>query len=232
MRISTPLTRSQKMIMILLLLSTDRLSEGYNLNRAGMVINYDIPWNPVRVIQRVGRINRISKKVFDELYIVNFFPTEQGAPLVKSREIATNKMFLIHQVLGEDAKIFDIDETPTPAALFNRITQNPDEIETKSFYTTVLNLYLQIREEHPGLNAQLEDFPPRVKVAKPGEQDELLVFFKKSQLYIQKLTYHAEEDGEPKTISFEDALPKIICNQHRKLSHLALIFGIITKMPS
>ncbi len=54
--------------------------------------------------------------------------------LVKSREIATNKMFLIHQVLGEDAKIFDIDETPTPAALFNRITQNPDEIETKSFY--------------------------------------------------------------------------------------------------
>jgi len=58
-----------------------------------MVINYDIPWNPVRVIQRVGRINRISKKVFDELYIVNFFPTEKGAELVKSREIASNKMF-------------------------------------------------------------------------------------------------------------------------------------------
>ncbi|MBT9538195.1 MAG: SWF/SNF helicase family protein, partial [Nitrospirae bacterium] len=48
------------------LLATDRISEGFNLNRAGMVINYDIPWNPVRVIQRVGRINRISKKVFDE----------------------------------------------------------------------------------------------------------------------------------------------------------------------
>ena len=44
------------------LLSTDRISEGFNLNRAGMIINYDIPWNPVRVIQRVGRINRISKR--------------------------------------------------------------------------------------------------------------------------------------------------------------------------
>jgi len=44
-----------------ILLTTDRISEGFNLNRAGMVINYDIPWNPVRVIQRVGRINRINK---------------------------------------------------------------------------------------------------------------------------------------------------------------------------
>ncbi len=76
-----------------ILLSSDKISEGFNLNRAGMVINYDIPWNPVRVIQRLGRINRISKKVFDELYIVNFFPTEIGAELVKSREIASNKMF-------------------------------------------------------------------------------------------------------------------------------------------
>jgi superfamily II DNA/RNA helicase len=46
-----------------ILITTDKLSEGINLNRAGVVINYDIPWNPVRVIQRVGRINRIGKKV-------------------------------------------------------------------------------------------------------------------------------------------------------------------------
>ena len=37
------------------------MSEGYNLNQAGIVINYDIPWNPTRVIQRVGRINRIFR---------------------------------------------------------------------------------------------------------------------------------------------------------------------------
>ena len=73
-----------------ILLTSDKISEGFNLNRAGMVINYDIPWNPVRVIQRLGRINRISKKVFDELHIVNFFPTEKGAELVQSREIAAN----------------------------------------------------------------------------------------------------------------------------------------------
>ncbi|RMG81205.1 MAG: helicase, partial [Bacteroidetes bacterium] len=42
------------------LISSDKLSEGVNLNRAGLIINYDIPWNPTRVIQRVGRINRIG----------------------------------------------------------------------------------------------------------------------------------------------------------------------------
>ena len=194
------------------LLSTDRISEGYNLNRAGMVINYDIPWNPVRVIQRVGRINRISKKVFDELYIVNFFPTEQGATLVKSKQIATNKMFLIHEVLGEDAKIFDVDETPSPAALYDRIRQNPDELEAESFYTSVLRRYLAIEAEYPELAEALLDFPPRVKVAKAGEQDELLVFFRKGRLYIQGVNYADEEDGEPISMTFEDALPKIECD--------------------
>ena len=194
-----------------ILLSTDRISEGYNLNRAGMVINYDIPWNPVRVIQRVGRINRISKKVFDELFIVNFFPTEKGATLVKSREIACNKMFLIHEVLGEDAKIFDVDESPTAAALFDRIRQNPDEMEAESFYTTVLNRYLEIEKNYPELAEALFDFPPRVKVAKTGEMDELLVFFKKGRLYIQGVKYDAEDDGETLSLTFEDALPKIEC---------------------
>ena len=50
------------------------LDNGVNLNRAGAIINYDIPWNPTRVIQRLGRINRIGKKVFQSLYLYNFFP--------------------------------------------------------------------------------------------------------------------------------------------------------------
>src|SRR5690606_36588283 len=75
------------------LITSDKLSEGFNLNRAGLIINHDIPSNPTRVIQRVGRINRMSAKVFDELYIYNFFPTDQGADIIKSREIAQQKMF-------------------------------------------------------------------------------------------------------------------------------------------
>ena len=204
-----------------ILLTSDKISEGFNLNRAGMVINYDIPWNPVRVIQRVGRINRISKKVFNELYIVNFFPTEQGAELVKSREIAQNKMFLIHSALGEDAKIFDVDEEPTPAGLYNRIQQNPDELEEENFYNKALREFIRIQKDHPEILANLENYPPRVKVAKQYTEDELLVFFKKGRLYITELSY-TDEKPLPETKAFEDVFDKVTCAPEEKsleLSH-------------
>ena len=195
------------------LLATDRISEGFNLNRAGMVINYDIPWNPVRVIQRVGRINRISKKVFDELYIVNFFPTEKGAELVKSREIASNKMFLIHNTLGEDAKIFDIDEEPTPSGLYERIQQNPDNLEQESFYTKMLSRYLQIKKENPELIEALKNYPPRIKVAKKSDANELLVFIKKGRLYVHGVRYADNNDSHIYQSSLEDAFDRIVCDK-------------------
>lgn len=176
-----------------ILLTTDRISEGFNLNRAGMVVNYDIPWNPVRVIQRVGRINRISKKVFESLYIVNFFPTEKGADLVRSREIASQKMFLIHNALGEDSKIFDIDEEPSPSGLYNRIQQNPDYLEGESFYTRVLKEFEMIRAKFPDMIEKLKDFPPRVKVAKPSDRDELFVILKKGRLFVYYKDYERKE---------------------------------------
>ncbi len=194
-----------------ILLASDRISEGFNLNRAGMVINYDIPWNPVRVIQRVGRINRISKKVFDELYIVNFFPTEKGAELVKSREIASNKMFLIHNTLGEDAKIFDIDEEPTPSGLYEKIQQNPDNLEQESFYIKVLTRYLEIKKENPALIEDLKNFPPRIKVAKKYTENELLVFLKKGRMYIHGVKYDAAKDNQIYQATLEEVFDKISC---------------------
>jgi len=193
-----------------ILLATDKISEGFNLNRAGMVINYDIPWNPVRVIQRLGRINRISKKVFNNLYIVNFFPTEKGAQLVQSREIAANKMFLIHMALGEDSKIFDVDEEPTPAGLFNKVQQNPDKLEEESFYTKALNEYINITNDHPEIIKNLHDYPLRVKVAKHFTENELLVFFKKGRMYVNAAKTDAEKI-EPYQTTFEDIFEKVKC---------------------
>lgn len=196
-----------------ILLCTDKLSEGFNLNRSGMIINYDIPWNPVRVIQRLGRINRISKKVFDELYIVNFFPTEKGAEIVKSREIAQNKMFMIHNTLGEDAKIFDEDEEPTPAELYNRLQQNPETYEMESFYTRALNIYEKIKENNPEIIKNIENVPLRVKVSKKNQFDELLVFFKKNRLFV--MNYNYADDIVSET-TLEEVLERIKCNIDEK----------------
>jgi len=161
------------------LITSDKLSEGYNLNRAGLIINYDIPWNPTRVIQRVGRINRMSAKVFEELHIYNFFPTEQGSDIVKSREIAQQKMFLIHNVLGEDAKMFDADEQPTPSGLFIKISQNPEDLEELSTNTVIRNDYNEIITNYPEIIEKIKKLPNRTKTAKLYVENNAVVLRKK-----------------------------------------------------
>jgi hypothetical protein len=58
---------------IRVLVTTDILAEGVNLHRSNVVINYDIPWNPIKMMQRVGRINRVDS-IYDKIYTYNFFP--------------------------------------------------------------------------------------------------------------------------------------------------------------
>ena len=94
-----------------ILIATDAISEGFSLHRAGTIYNYDIPYNPTRVIQRVGRINRINKKVFDKLFIYNFFPSATGEKISHTAEISTFKMKLFQAILGADTKILTEDET-------------------------------------------------------------------------------------------------------------------------
>ena len=195
-----------------ILVTTDKLSEGVNLNRAGAVINYDIPWNPTRVIQRLGRINRIGHKIFENLYIYNFFPTEQGAEVVKSREIAAQKMFLIHNTLGEDAKIFAPEETPSPAELFKRINRSPEEEEKESLLTSIRKEFALIQEQYPDLVDGLVDFPARVKTAKNAEKNGLLVFRRKGlQLFVHVLHDYEEEKLEVLPSTLEEVLPQIRC---------------------
>ena len=56
------------------LVTTDVLAEGINLHRSNVIINYDLPWNPTKVMQRVGRINRVGTE-YNEIHVFNFFPT-------------------------------------------------------------------------------------------------------------------------------------------------------------
>ncbi len=161
------------------LITSDKLSEGINLNRAGLIINYDIPWNPTRVIQRVGRINRIGTKVFDKLFIYNLFPTEQGANQVRIREIAQQKMFLIHNALGEDAKIFDPNEEPTASGLFQKINSNPELDDDLNIVTIVRNEFNKIKETHPEVIERVNELPNRTKTAKLFSENNTIVFKKK-----------------------------------------------------
>src|SRR3989344_5291375 len=201
-----------------ILLATDKISEGFNLNRAGAVINYDIPWNPTKVIQRVGRINRIGKKVFNELFIFNFFPTLKGSEYVRSREIAAQKMFLIHTTLGEDAKIFEPDEEPTAAKLFQKIMVNPESVEEESFQTKIRSAFAKIADNNPEVIEKIKSLPARVKVAKGNDDYLLSVFIKKGLGFYVRTTENGEQIDEP---PFELAYPKIECGKDEQQKRLS-----------
>jgi superfamily II DNA or RNA helicase len=195
-----------------ILITSDKLSEGFNLNRAGAIINYDIPWNPTRVIQRVGRINRIGKKVFDDLFIYNFFPSEAGSTIVQIREIAMQKMFLIHNALGEDSKMFDADEEPTPAMLFNKVNDNPDNDGEESTATQIRNKYFDIEQAHPEVIKRISDLPARVKSSKPYPENQVCVLRRKGlSLFTHYIPDTYTDKLEVNEITFEEFLNMVEC---------------------
>ena len=80
-----------------LLITTDVLAEGINLHRANVLINYDLPWNPTRIMQRVGRINRVGTE-FDRIYVFNFFPTAQSRQQMPLEERILEKLQAFHDL--------------------------------------------------------------------------------------------------------------------------------------
>lgn len=199
-----------------ILITSDKLSEGFNLNRAGAIINYDIPWNPTRVIQRVGRINRIGRKVFDKLYLFNFFPSETGADYVKSREIASQKMFMIHSSLGEDAQIFDPEEEPSASRLFNRINEDPEEEGEKNLLTEIRNRYEEIGRLHPEVIERIGKLPNRVKTAKKYERNEVVTLRKKGLALFSQIVEVQDEKRKVESLSFENLIKHIECEPETK----------------
>ena len=93
------------------LVATDVLSEGQNLQDAHVVINYDLPWAIIRLIQRVGRVDRIGQ-TSDKIYAYSFLPKEGLDRIIALRSRLTDRLKENAEVVGTDELFFE-DETPT-----------------------------------------------------------------------------------------------------------------------
>ncbi len=87
------------------IVTTEVLAEGVNLHRANVILNYDTPWNATRLMQRIGRVNRIGSKE-EFVHVFNFFPSYEGNEQIKLAEIAYAKLQAFHTMFGEDNKVF------------------------------------------------------------------------------------------------------------------------------
>ena len=100
-----------------ILIATDVLAEGLNLQDGDKIINYDLHWNPVRLIQRFGRIDRIGSE-HDLIYGFNFLPETGIEKNLGLREILQSRIQEIHDTIGEDAAILDNSEQLNEAAMY------------------------------------------------------------------------------------------------------------------
>lgn len=187
---------------IKILVSTEVLSEGVNLHQSNIVINYDIPWNPTRLIQRVGRVNRVDTK-FERIYTYNFFPTIKSNDLIKLKEAAEAKIHAFIEMLGNDARLLTEGEEIKSHDLFQRLTSKKtitgedEEVVSELKYLEIIR---DIRDNNVDLFSKIKHLPKKARSAKKshlplGEgrgEDSLLTYFRKGKLHKFFLTNSSE----------------------------------------
>lgn len=168
-----------------LLITTDVLAEGINLHRANVVINYDLPWNPTRIMQRVGRINRVGTE-FDRIYVFNFFPTAQSKKHIPLEGRILEKLQAFHDTLGEDYKYLSNEEEVSSKKLFSDLTSDLDtEEEGTNPELAYLAVIRQIRDNHQNLFSIIKRLPRKAKTGKPSNlvnENSTITFIRKGAL--------------------------------------------------
>jgi superfamily II DNA or RNA helicase len=124
------------------IVTTEVLAEGINLHRANCILNYDTPWNSTRLMQRIGRVNRIGSQA-PVVYVYNFMPSAQGDAQIQLVQKAHTKLQAFHTLFGEDSQIFDDEEEVTQ---YDLVTHFDGEESPMEQYISELKEY---KEAHP-----------------------------------------------------------------------------------
>ena len=196
-----------------ILITTDVLAEGINLHRSNVLINYDLPWNPTRVLQRAGRVNRLGTP-HSEVHIFNFFPASHSDEHLGLELNITNKLQLFHDILGEDAKYLSDGEEVSSQVLFESLNskraytgEGEEEGDSELKY---LEMIRTIRDEDPDLFERIKNLP---KKARSGRKDpgslstQLITFFRLGKLK----KFYQNTSGTAQEITFFDAVEQLVC---------------------
>ncbi|AQQ09634.1 ATP-dependent helicase HepA [Sedimentisphaera cyanobacteriorum] len=151
-----------------ILISTDVLSEGLNLQDASLIINYDLHWNPVRLMQRIGRVDRRLNPDIEEMldrppelkhkvYFWNFLPPKELEDLLHLKKKLDGKILRINKTLGIEGALLTPDDPDMAMKLFNERYEGKETIEE------LMRLEKQrIEAENPQIWQSLEKLPKRL----------------------------------------------------------------------
>lgn len=134
-----------------IILTTDVLAEGVNLHRSNVIVNYDTPWNSTRLMQRIGRVNRIGS-ASKHIYNYVFYPSREGNREINLNQIAVSKIQTFHSTFGEDNQIYSQNEIldRNLSKLFDEAMkeQKKDFNQEIPYYEELRSLYQTNRREY------------------------------------------------------------------------------------
>lgn len=154
------------------LICTDVLSEGQNLQDSNVVVNFDLPWAIIRLIQRAGRVDRIGQRA-EEIHCYSFLPADGVEQLIQLRSRIRQRLKENAEVVGTDEAFFEDDDAATIRDLYTEkqgvLDDSDDEVDLASY---AWQIWKQATQDNPDLARAVESLPPVVYSAKAFQLDE------------------------------------------------------------
>lgn len=154
------------------LICTDVLSEGQNLQDSSVVVNFDLPWAIIRLIQRAGRVDRIGQRA-EEILCYSFLPADGVEQLIQLRGRIRQRLQENAEIVGTDEAFFEDEEERTIRNLYTErqglLDDTDDEVDLASY---AWQIWKQATSNNPELARIVEALPPVVYSAKSLVLDE------------------------------------------------------------
>jgi superfamily II DNA or RNA helicase len=197
------------------LIATDVLSEGLNLQDCSLVINYDLHWNPVRLIQRIGRVDRIGSQA-ESIQLYNFLPERNVEKVLNLERILNARISEIHSFIGEDNAILHPDEQINDSEMYASYTKAPeaDEEDPTSAavdFTEIEERIRQLQRDEPETMQAVYNLPSGVRTAKRVSPNKAGAF-----VYLATEDYEqlqlVDSYGQIQSVAIENVLETIECH--------------------
>ena len=211
------------------LIATDCISEGQNLQDCDCVINYDIHWNPVRIVQRFGRVDRIGSKNAC-IQLINFWPDVELDEYINLKARVENKMHALVMASTGDDDYINEDEKGDLEYRRQQLERMKDEVvdlEDAQGGISITDLGLndfrmdlvEYKKEHP----EIEDVPYGIEAVAAGEEPGTIFVLRNASGNIDRLSgnpihpFYLVYVGEDGSILHSYATPKDILDEMRRI---------------
>ena len=187
------------------IITTEVLAEGVNLHRANVILNYDTPWNSTRLIQRIGRVNRIGSTE-EKVYVYNFYPSAEGDSEINLVNRAFTKLQSFHALFGEDNKVFSPDEELSRTD-YKRLIDG----EQTPFTRFIVELQ-RYKQEHPERFEYICNVEAPMLTAMRAESHDIYCVLKTDSNIAGSMYVRIGEDGKNDMISSLELFEALACS--------------------